>query len=51
MSTARKSPRKLTAVALQVGKRSFLKYSRPNSRQDFTLYQLFALLVQPPDHA
>jgi len=30
---------------MKVGKRSFPNYSHRNSRQDFTLYQLFAILV------
>jgi len=45
MSTASKSPRKVAAVALEVGRRSFPRYSHRYSRRDFTLAQLFALLA------
>ena len=45
MSTASKSPRKVAAVALEVGRRSLPRYSHRYSRRDYTLAQLFALLV------
>jgi hypothetical protein len=45
MSTVSKSPWKVATVALAVGKRSFPKYGHRFSRQDYTLAQLFALLV------
>lgn len=45
MSTACKSPRKVAAVALEVGKRTFPRYGHRFSRLDYTLAQLFALLV------
>lgn len=45
MSTASKSPRRVAAVALEIGHRTFPKYGHRFSRKDFTLPQLFACLV------
>jgi len=45
MSTASKSPRKVAAVALEVGTRTLPRYGHRFSRKDFTLAQLFACLV------
>jgi hypothetical protein len=45
MSIASKSPRKVAAVALVVGTRTFPRYGHRYSRRDFTLPQLFTLLV------
>ena len=45
MSTASKSPRMVAAVALDVGKRTLPDYASRYSRKDFTLPQLFAILV------
>ena len=45
MSTACKSPRKVAAVALEVGNRTLPRYASRFSRHDYTLPQLFACLV------
>ncbi len=45
MSTVSKSPRKVAAVALHVGRRTFPTYSCRCSRHTFTQPQLFACLV------
>lgn len=45
MSTVSKSPRKVAAVALEVGSRTLPQYGHRCSRRDFTLPQLFACLV------
>ena len=45
MSTVTKSPRKVAAVALEVGERTLPTFSCAKSRQTFTLPQLFACLV------
>jgi hypothetical protein len=45
MSTASKSPRKVAAVALHVGERTFPAYSHRCSPRTFTQPQLFACLV------
>ena len=45
MCTASKSPRKVAAVALAVGRRTLPKYGHRFSRHDFTLAQHFACLV------
>ncbi len=45
MSTTSKSPRKVAAVAYEVGRRSLPVYASRFSRKDFTQPQLFACLV------
>ena len=45
MSTTSKSPRKVAAVAYDIGQRTLPEYASPFSRKDFTLPQLFACLV------
>ncbi len=45
MRAASKSPRKVAAVALEVGERCFSKSSHRFSRGDFTLHPLFTLRV------
>ena len=45
MSTTSKSPRKVAAVAYEIGQRTLPDYASPFSRKDFTLPQLFACLV------
>lgn len=45
MSTASKSPRKVAAVAYEVGRRTLPAYASRFSRRDFTQPQLFACLV------
>jgi len=45
MSTVSKSPRRVAAVALDIGRRTFPTYGHRFSRKDFTLPQLFACLV------
>jgi hypothetical protein len=45
MSTVSKSPRKVAAVALHVGERTFSTYNHRCSPRTFTQPQLFACLV------
>jgi hypothetical protein len=45
MSTVSRSPRKVAAVALEVGTRKLPRYGHRFSRKDFTQPQLFACLV------
>lgn len=45
MSTVSKSPRRVAAVALDIGRSTFPTYGHRFSRKDFTLPQLFACLV------
>jgi len=45
MSTTSKSPRRVTAVALSIGKATLPRYGHKFSRHDFTLPQLFTCLV------
>ena len=45
MSITSKSPRRVAAVALDVGRSALPRYGHRFSRQDFVLAQLFACLV------